>query len=287
MLERPRKDIDPKVFAGALARYRGFFHGMGGLLDGWWGFDDVDACYIELPGLERREDAIAFGRYLLEDFMHYIAARKPPEREVVLVLDDFSAISQGDEAVNLLERSREFNCSVILATQSYASLGPEPQRILDSCNGALILHKSANPERFTERAGTVWRQVESHTVPPKQGWLDVLFPPRGGIAKPTITLRPQEFPRIDANEVRALARGEAFVIAEGKAQRIRVAPLPDLDVEDGQDLGIKTSRLSRAHGNLSLRVRAVPGMRKERDGQREYERRWEQMETSTSREIDF
>lgn len=286
-LQRPRDALDPKVVAGTAARYRGFFHGMSGLLDGWWAFDDVDACYIELPGMERREDAIAFGRYLLEDFMHYIGARKPPEREVLLVLDDFSAISRGDEAVNLLERSREFNCSVVLTTQSYAGLGPGAERIIDSCNGALIVHRMANPELLTGRAGTVWRQMESHTVPPKQGWLDVMFPPRGGAAKPTVTYRPEELPRIDPNEVRSLPRGEAFVIAGGRAQRIRVAPLPDLDVQDGHDLGIKTSRLMRANGNLNLRIRAAEGLREERERDRERDRRWDQVEATASPELDF
>lgn len=286
-LERPRNALDPKVVAGTAARYRGFFHGMSGLLDGWWGFDDVDACYIELPGMERREDAISFGRYLLEDFMHYIAARKRPEREVLLVLDDFSAISRGDEAVNLLERSREFNCSVILTTQSHAGLGSSAERIIDACNGALIVHRMANPELVTGRAGTVWRQMESHTVPPKQGWLDVMFPPRGGAAKPTVTYRPEELPRIDPNEVRSLPRGEAFVIAGGRAQRIRVAPLPALDVQDGEELGIKTSRLMRANGNLNLRISAAEGLRKTREQERKRERRWEHVEATASPELDF
>ena len=286
-LGQPRKDLDQKVVTGSVARYRGFFHGMSGLLDGWWAFDDVDACYIELPGMERREDAISFGRYLLEDFMHYIAARKPPEREVLLVLDDFSAISRGDEAVNLLERSREFNCSVVLTTQSYAGLGPAAERIIDSCNGALIVHRMANPELFIERAGTVWRQVESHTVPEKPGWLDVFIPPPGGLAKPSLTYRPQEFPRIDPNEVRSLPRGDAFVIAAGRAQRIRVDPLPDLDVQDGHDLGIKTSRLMRANGNLSLRVKAAEGLRIELERERKQGRGWDHGQEATPPEIDF
>lgn len=40
-----------------------------------------------------------------DGFMHYIAERKDPDRDVLLVLDDFSAISAGDEAVNLAASS--------------------------------------------------------------------------------------------------------------------------------------------------------------------------------------
>jgi hypothetical protein len=229
-LTRDHPGIDPKVVTGALTRYRGFFTSLHGLLDGSWAFDDVDAAYIELPGMARREDAIAFGRYLLEDFMHYIAERKDPSREVLLVLDDFSAISTGDEAVNLVERAREFGVGVILTTQSFAGLGPGATRIVDACNGALIVHAMSNPDPFIERAGTVWRQVQAITEPTHQPGVisSILFstkPPE----TPRKTTRDQEFPRIDANEVRSLPPGDAFVIADGRAQRIRVYPMDVLD----------------------------------------------------------
>ena len=224
-LERERKSIDPKVSSGALARYRGFFSSLDGVLDGSWAFDDVDACYIELPGMARREDAIAYGRYLLEDFMHYIAERKDPERDVLLVLDDFSAISTGDEAVNLVERAREFGVGVVITSQSYAGLGRGAGRIVDACNGALIVHRMSDPEPFAARAGTVWRNVTSVTEPANQpGWISaILFHQKPEM--PRHTTRPQEFPRIDPNEARCLPPGEAFVIAEGRAQRMRVDEL--------------------------------------------------------------
>ena len=219
--------IDPKVASGTVARYRGFFHSLGGMLDGSWAFEDVGACYIELPGMARREDAVAFGRYLLEDFMHYIAERKPPEREVLLVLDDFSAISSGQEAVNLVERAREFGVGVILTTQSYAGLGPGADRIVDACNGALIVHRMSNPEPFITRAGTVWRQTTSVTQPARQPGIvsGVLLGKEPEM--PKHTTRDQEFPRIDANEARSLPPGDAFVIADGKTQRVAVAEVAE------------------------------------------------------------
>lgn len=228
-LQRDRDGIDPKVASGALARYRGFFSSLDGLLDGSWAFDDVDACYIELPGMARREDAIAFGRYLLEDFMHYIAERKDPDREVLLVLDDFSAISTGDEAVNLVERAREFGVGVVITSQSYAGLGRGAGRIVDACNGALIVHRMSDPEPFISRAGTVWRNVTSITQPAYQPGLisGILFGHKP--ETPRHTTRAEEFPRIDPNEARCLPPGEAFVIAEGRAQRIRVDHLDILE----------------------------------------------------------
>ena len=228
-LTREHAGIDPKVASGAVARYRGFFHSLDGLLDGSWAFDDVEACYIELPGLGRREDAVAFGRYLLEDFMHYIAERKDPEREVLLVLDDFSAISSGHEAVNLIERAREFNVGVILTTQSYAGLGPGADRIIDACNGALIVHRMSNPEPFIERAGTVWRQTTAVTQPAHQpGVISSIVFKTPVPESPRHTTRQEEFARIDPNEARSLPAGDAFVIADGRAQRIFVAEVHEL-----------------------------------------------------------
>ena len=209
-----------KLIAGAQARYRGFFNGLRRSLDGDWAFEDCDACYIQLEGFGLPSEAVALGRYLLEDLSHYLAERKPPQREVLLVLDEFSAISQGADAANLIERAREFGCGVILTTQSYAGLGAGAERVLDAARGALIVHSLANPEPFTQRAGTVMREMASLTAPArKTGFISgVVF--GQNVDMPRTTTRLQEFPRIDPNEVRQLGRGEAFVVSGGRAQRV-------------------------------------------------------------------
>lgn len=256
LIDRLTKDppgIDPKVVSGTVTRYRGFFRSLSGLLDGSWAFDDVEACYLELPGMARREDAVAFGRYLLEDFMHYIAERKDPDREVLLVLDDFSAISTGDEAVNLVERAREFGVGVVLTTQSYAGLGPGAARIIDACSGALIVHRMSNPEPFIKRAGTVWRNTTAVTEPAYQPGVVSAVVFNQKVETPRHTTREQEFPRIDPNEVRSLPAGEAFVIADGKAQRVRVSPIADLDAEVELPHVGKTSLIKMGRANLQLR----------------------------------
>jgi len=227
---RTRAGLDGRVVEGAAARYRGFFRALGGILDGSWAFEDVDAAYLELPGMARREDATAFGRYLLEDFMHYIAERKDPERAVLLVLDDFSAISSSDTAVNLVERSREFNVGVVLTTQSYSGLGPGADRIVDACNGAIIVHRMANPEPFTSRAGTVMREATTVTQRAYQpGFFASVI---SGVKpdEPRTSTRLVEVPRIDPNEVRALPPGQAFLIADGRTQRMSIDAVRELDV---------------------------------------------------------
>lgn len=211
-----------KINEGALARYGGFFRSLGGLLDGSWAFEDCDACYVQLEGFGLPSEAVALGRFLLEDFTHFLADRKSDTRPVLVVLDEFSAISTGADAANLVERAREFGAGIVLTTQSYAGLGSGAERVLDAARGGLIVHSLANPEPFTKRAGTIWRHVQAITEPTHQPGVisSILFdtkPPE----TPRKTTREQEFPRIDPNEVRQLPRGEAFVISSGRAQRVR------------------------------------------------------------------
>lgn len=209
-----------KLVDGARARYRGFYKGLGGALDGRWAFEDCDACYIQLEGFGLPSEAVSLGRFLVEDLTHYLADRKHDDRPVLLVLDEFSAISSGADAANLIERAREFGAGVILTTQSYAGLGAGAERVLDAARGGLIVHSLANPEPFTARAGTVTRQTVSVTEPANEpGWISaILFHQQ--LEMPRHTTRLQEFARIDPNEVRQLPRGEAFVICGGRAQRV-------------------------------------------------------------------
>lgn len=204
-----------------MLRYRGFFRSLGGALDGSWAFEDCDACYIQLQGFGLPSEAVALGRFLLEDLTHYLADRKTDDRPLLVVLDEFSAISTGADAANMVERAREFGAGVILTTQSYAGLGQGAERVLDAARGGLIIHSLANPEPFTKRAGTVWRQVQSITEPTQQPGVvsSILFNTKAP-EQPRKTTREQEFPRIDPNEVRQLPRGEAFVISGGRAQRV-------------------------------------------------------------------
>src|SRR6185436_6500772 len=80
---------------GVQRRYFGFFDSLDTKLDGGWSFDTVDAGYILLDGLALKEEARSLGRYLMEDFANYVAKRKPAEETVLLIVDEFSAISSG------------------------------------------------------------------------------------------------------------------------------------------------------------------------------------------------
>jgi hypothetical protein len=148
--------------AGVELRYRAFFDVLDGKLDAGWCWEDADAAYVLLDGLSLKEEAASLGRFLIEDFAHYASARKRPGRDL-LIIDEYSALSTGADAANLVERLRSYGCAVILSSQSYAGLGKpqDAERILDAAN-FLLLHRSAAPERLTQSGSkTEWGEVSA------------------------------------------------------------------------------------------------------------------------------
>lgn len=196
---------------GVYQRYAGFFDAIGGKLDGYWSPEDVDAAYFMIQGTAFKREAASLGRFLVEDIAHYVTERKNRDRQVLIIIDEFSALSMSSDAANLFERLRSFGGAVIVSSQSYAGLGENAERLLGAAT-TIILHSCSDPERIGRRAGTVRGADYSYQID-RQG-----TPGR-------MTLRTAEIPRIDPNAVRQFGVGEAFVIAHGRAARVQVAPL--------------------------------------------------------------
>ncbi|NOY54375.1 MAG: DUF853 family protein [Actinobacteria bacterium] len=212
LVDRLRAGNQSREAQGAVARYRAFFEVLDGKLDGDWAFEDVGAAYLLLDGLALKEEATGLGRFLVEDFSHYVARRKPIDRRVLLVVDEFSALSMDADAANLFERVRSLGAAVIVSSQSYAGLGHGADRILDAAAG-LICHQSADPERLAARAGTRPSIERTIQVSTEDG-------PTG-----LGSLRQQDAFRVHPDKVRQLDVGECFVIAQGRAARVSVTPL--------------------------------------------------------------
>ncbi|MBP1468995.1 hypothetical protein EYB53_025020 [Candidatus Chloroploca sp. M-50] len=202
----------------AANRYRSFFRALRGGLDGRWAFEDVAAGYLLLKGLELRDQTASLGRYLLEDFAHYVAVRKPPDERVLLIIDEFPAIAVGGaNAATLFEMVRFRGAGVIVTAQSYAGMGSDADRILGAAGG-VILHQCADPERLLPRAG-----------------LQVSFQRRISVAERGMgrgvkeyalgegSLAVQDSLKIHPDMVKRLQPGECVVIAGGAAQHIRVS----------------------------------------------------------------
>ncbi len=205
--------IDKSAGQTSHGRYRSFFSALNGKLDGTWAFEDVDAAYLLLEGTALKDEAGSLGRYFLEDFSHYVTKRKPQARSVLLIVDEYSAISDGTDGANLFERVRSFGASVAVSSQSFSGLGnrKEAERILDAAH-TLIVHRCADPERLVQRAGTYKR-------PERSVYVDRSGPTGSG------SVRIQDTFKVPPDSARQLRTGEAYVIAEGRAHKVGVTPV--------------------------------------------------------------
>ena len=195
---------------GTLLRYRAFFESFPGKLDGSWAFEDKRAAYVLLEGLAQPKEAGRLAAYLFESFKHFSAHAKHPGDRVLLIVDEFPAIQEDADAAGLIERLRSFGCSVALSAQSYEGLGAGRDRIITATR-SLIVHTCPGAEEIVRLAGThqgytMTSQVDYQVGPTGLG-----------------SVRPEQRFRVDPNLLGSLHEGEAFVIAQRRAQLVRVA----------------------------------------------------------------
>jgi len=215
---RELNGIRPTDAQAAYNRYRAFFKALHGGLDGDWAFEDVEAGYILLKGLELKDQTASLGRYILEDFAHYVSSRKARGDRVLLIVDEFPAIAFGGaNAASLFEMVRSHGAGIAVTAQSYAGMGEDADRILGAAAG-LIVHQCADPERLLTRAGQ-----------------DLAFERRVSFSERGMGQAVKEFAvgegmlaarqelKVSPDRVKQLGPGECFVIVGGCAQEVRVS----------------------------------------------------------------
>lgn len=198
--------------AACRQRYQAFFHAVNGELDGTFAFEDANCGYILLNELLYGEETTKFARFLLEDFKQYVAGRKRAGHHVLLIVDEFSAIARGEHVARLIEIVRSYDASLVLAPQAYEGMGGEEAaaRIVNAAH-TTFLHAVPDPEQLVRAAGTKI-EIEASVQHDAGRSLDL------GSA------RAQHQYKVSPNEVRALRPGACFVIGDGQAQKIQVAP---------------------------------------------------------------
>jgi hypothetical protein len=195
-------------------RYRSFFDATDGQLDGSWAFEDADCAYILLNELLYAEETTKLARLLIEDFKQYLAARNPDRRQVLLIIDEFSAIADGERTARMVETVRSYGAAVVLAPQCYHGMGGDDAsaRILNAAH-TIILHAVPDPEPIIKAAGT--RMATEYSVQHEHG-----------LSTDVGSTRLQHQHRVDPNEVRRLPFGMGFVIGDGKGQKVQIAAPP-------------------------------------------------------------
>lgn len=205
-------DVEPKDARGVYNRYRAFFGKMRGQLDGTWTFADCDAAYFLVDGVSLQDSAIGLTRYLLQDFNNYAARRKAQGKQVLFIVDEFSAVERGTRIHDLIERLRGYGAATVVGSQSYAGLGEYADRIMDA-TPTKIVHQCDDPERLTQRAGEVEILRRTREVQQDDAAL--------GLSGRMMVAEDREA-RVLPDAVRQLAPGECYIIHGGRSLKVKI-----------------------------------------------------------------
>jgi len=194
-------------------RYQVFFSAMAGQLDGTLDYAHADAVYLRVRGFTLRNEAPRLGRFLVSDFMHYIAERRRSGVRTMFIIDEFNALRMREETSILFEQVRTFGGNLIISAQGYTGLGPKEyaERILDACS-TYVLHSCSDPGPVSRRAG-------------KKLYFDVSYSEdeEGNQHK---HIRPRWDWRVPETAVMQQEEGQAFWIYKAHSQHVMTAPVP-------------------------------------------------------------
>jgi hypothetical protein len=196
-------------------RYRALFRRLGGGLDGPGALADADAWYCILEGTSETAVAEAQARALIDLLASYITGDQPA-REVLLAVDEFSAVSRRLPVWSLYERARSLGLAVQVSAQSWHGLAPDETgryRIVSAAEGGIWLLRTPHPEPVTDLAGQ--RRAMDTTR-------HLLGFPRWSRAGSS---RLRDVPVVDPGLVRGLDVGQAAYLYRGGVTFVQVCRL--------------------------------------------------------------
>jgi hypothetical protein len=198
-------------------RFRTLLRRLGGGLDGPGGFGDADAWYCILEGTAEISVAEAQARALVDLLASFATGGQADGgREILLAVDEFSAVSRRLPVWQLYERARSLGLAVQVSAQSWPGLAAdddERYRIAAAADGGVWLLRTPYPEPVAALAGT--RKVTDTTRP----LIRILVWSHRG------TSRMRWAPVVDPDLIRALDVGQAAYIYRGGVTYVQVKRL--------------------------------------------------------------
>jgi hypothetical protein len=208
-------------------RFRTLLRRLGGGLDGPGGFGDADAWYCILEGTAEITVAEAQARALVDLLAWHAAGGGGPagtggggggggRREILLAVDEFSAVSRRLPIWQLYERARSLGLAVQVSAQSWEGLAAdedERYRVATTADGGIWLLRTPHPEPVAALAGS--RRV----VDTARRLLGVPLWAHEGLS------RAEGTPVVDGELIRALGVGQAAYIYRGGVTYVQVKRL--------------------------------------------------------------
>jgi hypothetical protein len=194
-------------------RYRTLFRRLGAGLDGPGDFGDADAWYCILEGTAEISVAEAQARALVDLLAGYTIRPGSQRRDILLAVDEFSAVSRRLPIWQLYERARSLGLSVQVTAQSWQGLAAtedERYRIAAAADGGIWLLRTPHPEPAAALAGS--RPVTDTSRQLLSAWR---WAHRG-------SSRLRDAPVVDPALIRGLAVGQAAYIYRGGVTYLQV-----------------------------------------------------------------
>jgi hypothetical protein len=217
-----------RAFEDVRLRFRALWRRLGAGLDGGWSFADCDAWYCVLEGTAEAAVAEAQAR-ALTDLLACFALRG--EREILLCVDEFSAVSRRLPIWRLYERARSLGLAVQVSAQSWEGLAgsqDERQRVAGTAEGGIWLLRTPRPEPVAELAGTMPSVDTSRRFAGAGPWGD------DGLSRTRLT------PVLDGDLVRRLDVGQACYVYRGGVTFLQVKRLTGRQAEIGSGIGVRS-----------------------------------------------
>ena len=200
-------------FPGVRLRFSALWRRLGAGLDGGSSFADADAWYCVLEGTAEVSVAEAQAR-ALTDLLAFHALRG--DREILLAVDEFSAVSRRLPIWQLYERARSLGLAVQVSAQSWEGLADsddERQRIAATAEGGIWLLRTPGPEPVAALAGTLSRVDTSRRLAGGGPW------PADGLSRVRLV------PVLDGDLVRRLDLGQVAYVYRGGVTYLQVKRL--------------------------------------------------------------
>ena len=214
--------------------YAGLRHRLGALLEGKFGdlfrvdgspvldWDRALAApsvtYIALSTLASSEDVELMGRVIAQDLKQVCARRIREEgrgaglRPVLTIFDEFAALNEAEQLVDLLLQARQASVPIVISTQYL----PESIPLRKACLGAglLIAHRleGEDAEAIANQLGTRMTSNVTHQIDYMSGYAE-----KGSI-------RREDRFNVSPNELRTFRTGQAVIrsVAKRRYSIVRV-----------------------------------------------------------------
>jgi hypothetical protein len=197
----------------AALRFRALWRRLGPGLDGSGAFGDADAWYCVLEGTAEQSVAEAQARALTDLLASFAIAGR---REILLTVDEFSAVSRRLPISRLYERTRSLGMAVQVSAQSWEGLADsedERNRVAATAEGGIWLLRTPRPEPVAALAGARKLVDTSRWLAGAGTWDD------------TGASSVRAAPVLDGDLVRQLDIGQAAYIYRGGVTYVQVKRL--------------------------------------------------------------